>query len=52
MRRFFCSVAGSSGVNDVVQIWPWGWGFEQPIAEPLFSKICMYFNCGPVVVPF
>lgn len=38
---------GSSGVNDVVQIWPWGCGFEQPIAEPLFSKICMYFSWGP-----
>jgi len=22
------------------QIWPWGWGFEQPMTAPLFSKTC------------
>lgn len=30
----------------MVQIWPWGCGFEHPIADPLFSNICMYRSCS------
>ena len=26
----------------IIETCPCGWGFEQPIAVPLFSKICMY----------
>ena len=42
---------GSSGIKEVVQICPCGCGFEHPIVEPLFSKICMYVSCG-VGIPF
>ena len=41
-RYSFCALSsaeGSLGRKELAQIWQWGWGFEQPIISPLFSKI-------------
>jgi hypothetical protein len=33
-------LSGSLGSASSAQICPWGWGLDEPIMAPLFSKTC------------